>query len=112
MIKYQVGGSYREILLTALLAQECCILSFDSNFIFQGGGCKWWHFYPYEGVKELEEKFQEIMRGDSNNFFLDKLLSGVKQVQKNVFQQLFTKEEVIKEDPSGELEIWTDHKSR
>ena len=99
-------------MFTALLAQECCIVSFDSNFIFQGGGCKWWHFYPYEGVKELEEKFQEIMRGDSNNFFLDKLLSGVKQVQKNVFQQLFTKEEVIKEDPSGELEIWTDHKSR
>ena len=23
---------------------------------YQGGGCKWWHFLPSEGVKELEEK--------------------------------------------------------
>jgi len=51
------------------------------------------------------------MSGNSNNFFLDKLISGVKSVQKNVFQQFFTKEEIIREDPSGELEIWTDHKN-
>jgi hypothetical protein len=25
---------------------------------FQGKGCKWWHFYPDEGVKELEDKFR------------------------------------------------------
>ena len=31
---------------------------------------------------------------------------------KTLINKLFTKEEVIKEDPSGELEIWTDHKSR
>ena len=62
-------------------------------------------------MKELEEKFQEIMKGNSNNFFLDKLISGVKSVQKNVFQQFYSKEELIREDPSGELEIWTDHKT-
>ena len=27
---------------------------------FQGKGCKWWHFYPDEGVKELEEKFRWV----------------------------------------------------
>ena len=35
----------------------------------QGGGCKWWHFYPDEGVAELEQKFQEIMSGQVNEIY-------------------------------------------
>ena len=78
---------------------------------YKGGGCKWWHFYPYEGVKELEEKFQEIMSGKANNNLMDKLLKGVSFVQDNILKQFMSQEEVIREDPAGELEIWKDHKS-
>lgn len=78
---------------------------------YKGGGCRWWHFYPYEGVKELEEKFQEIMNGKANNNLIDKLIKGVSFVQDNFLKQFMTQEEVIREDPAGELEIWRDHMS-
>jgi len=76
---------------------------------YQGGGCKWWHFLPSEGVKELEEKFQEIMKGDANNHIVDKLIHGAKNVKKTVMNSLFTYEKIPKKDPTGELEIWSDH---
>ena len=36
----------------------------------QGGGCAWWHFYPDEGVRQLEQKFQEIMSGQANRYHM------------------------------------------
>ena len=33
----------------------------------EGGGCKWWHFYPDEGIQQLEEKYREIiMQSDTS----------------------------------------------
>ena len=79
---------------------------------YQGGGCKWWHFLPSEGVKELEEKFQEIIGGDANNHIVDKLIHGAKSVKKTVMNTLFTYEKIPKKDPTGELEIWSDHTNK
>ena len=84
----------------------------SSQFIhvfLQGKDCKWWHFYPYEGKKELEEKFREIMDGSANNNFLDKLITGAAAIKKNVLDKFLTVEKKYIEDPAGELEIWSDH---
>ena len=80
-----------------------------STRILQGGGCKWWHFYPYEGTKELEAKFEEIMSGNANKNFLDKLISGAAVIKSNVLDKFLTFEKKFREDPSGELETWSDH---
>ena len=80
-----------------------------STRILQGGGCKWWHFYPYEGTKELEAKFEEIMSGNANKNFLDKLISGAAVIKSNVLDKFLTFEKKFREDPAGELEIGSDH---
>ena len=63
-------------------------------------------------MKELEDKFQEIMGGDANNHFVDKIIHGAKSVKKTVMNTFFTYEKVPKKDPSGELEIWSDHTNK
>jgi len=78
---------------------------------YQGGGCKWWHFTPSEGVKEMEKKFQEIMGGKANKGLVDKLIQGASEVKKNLVGSFFTYETVPLPDPEGELEIWSDHTS-
>ena len=95
------------------LNEDCNNVLWQRNAMikYKGGGCRWWHFYPYEGVKELEDKFQEIMNGKANNNLIDKLIKGVSFVQDNFLKQFMTQEEVIREDPAGELEIWRDHMS-
>jgi len=74
---------------------------------YQGGGCKWWHFYPDEGVNELENKFKEIMGGEANNHLMDKIIQGARTVKKNVMGSLFAVEKVPRQDPDGELDIWS-----
>ena len=86
-------------------------LVFELTFS-QGGGCKWWHFLPSEGVNELEEKFQEIIGGNANNHVIDKIIQGARSFKKSIMDNLITYEKIPKEDPSGELEIWSDHTSK
>ena len=57
----------------------------------------------------MEEKFREIMEGHANNNLLDKLISGASVIKKNVLDKFLTVEKTFKEDPAGELEIWSDH---
>ena len=40
---------------------------------WEGGGCKWWHFYPDEGIQQLEEKYREILHGRSASRAMPKL---------------------------------------
>ena len=77
----------------------------------QGGSCKWWHFYPDEGVQELEAKFKEIISGAANNQIIDKLIKGAKSIARSDFlKSILTYEKPApREDPEGELEIWNDH---
>lgn len=91
--------------------EDCNNVLWQRNALikYYGGGCKWWHFYPYEGKKELEAKFQEIMSGNANNNFFDKLISGAAVIKSNVLDKFLTFEKKFKEDPSGELETWSDH---
>ena len=56
--------------------------------------------------------FQWIMVGDANNHSVDKIIHGTKSVKKTVMNTLFTYEKVPKKDPSGELEIWSDHTNK
>ena len=93
---------------------------------WQGGGCKWWHFYPDEGVAELEQKFQEILGGRANQGFVDKVIHGARDISsglsamninlksmKSATNLLLGQEtSKPKKDISGELETWTDHKDR
>jgi len=78
---------------------------------YQGGGCKWWHFYPDEGVKELEQKFKEIMKNRGDKGLLSSLLRGAKHIKTNYIDQFIVSEKIPRADPSGELQIWSDHKS-
>ena len=57
----------------------------------------------------MEAKFQEIISGNANNNFFDKLISGAAVIKSNVFDKFLTFEKKIREDPSGELETWSDH---
>ena len=52
------------------------------------------------------------MGGDANNHIVDKIIHGAKSVKKTVMNTLFTYEKVPKKDPSGELEIWSDHTNK
>ena len=93
---------------------------------WQGRGCAWWHFYPDEGVAELEQKFQEILGGRANQGFVDKVIHGARDISsglsamninlksmKSVTNLLLGKEtSKPKKDIAGELETWTDHKDR
>ena len=49
------------------------------------------------------------MAGHANNNLLDKLISGASVIKKNVLDKFLTVEKTFKEDPAGELEIWSDH---
>ena len=49
------------------------------------------------------------MDGYANNNFLDKLISGAAAIKENVLDKFLSYEKRFKEDPSGELEIWSDH---
>ena len=57
----------------------------------------------------MEAKFQEIMSGQANNNFVDKLISGAKVIKSNVLDKFLTFEKKFREDPAGELETWSDH---
>ena len=52
------------------------------------------------------------MGGDANNYFVDKIIHGAKSVKKTVMNTLFNYEKGPKKDPSGELEIWSDHTNK
>ena len=41
-------------------------VQWEKDFIFYQGGCAWWHFYPHEGVRQMEKKFNEIMKKNSH----------------------------------------------
>ena len=60
-------------------------------------------------MPELEQKFQEVMAGKANNGLVDWLVQGARGVKKNIIEGFLTKEAVPKPDPSGELDIWSDH---
>ena len=51
------------------------------------------------------------MSGDANNNFLDKLISGAAVIKSQLLDKFLTVEHKFKEDPAGELEIWSDHMS-
>jgi len=40
--------------------------------------CKWWHFYPFEGVKHLDRNYREILRSRNDTY-----ISKVKQKKKS-----------------------------
>ena len=91
---------------------------------WEGGGCSWWHFYPDEGITELEAKFQEIMGGRANQGLVDKVIHGARDIStslsgmninlksmKSITNLLLGHNSVkLKKDVSGELETWTDHR--
>ncbi|XP_023344696.1 uncharacterized protein LOC111713936 isoform X2 [Eurytemora carolleeae] len=77
---------------------------------FQGKGCKWWHFYPEEGVNELEQKFREIMSSPGDTGLVSTLLKGAHHLKKTYMDPYMSVENIPREDPSGELKVWSDHK--
>ena len=53
--------------------EDCNNRSWMQNSLvryYGGGDCKWWHFFPDEGIKELKEKFNEIIGGQSSYYAL------------------------------------------
>ena len=63
-------------------------------------------------MKELQQEYEEIMGGEANNHLMDKIIQGARSVKKNVMGSLFASETVPKQDPEGELEIWSDHSNK
>ena len=47
---------------------------------YYGGNCKWWHFYPSEGTQQLEEKFNEIVRGNTENVFVSGAINAARSL--------------------------------
>jgi len=91
---------------------------------WEGGACSWWHFYPDEGITELEEKFQEIMGGRANQGLVDKVIHGARDISTSLSSMNINLKSMksvtnlllghnsskLKKEVSGELETWTDHK--
>lgn len=47
---------------------------------YYGGNCKWWHFYPDEGKEQLDAKFAEIIKGNTENALVSGVLSAARSV--------------------------------
>ncbi len=51
---------------------------------YEGGGCKWWHFYPDEGEQELDQKYREILRDGANSGIFNSIVGSAKKMKENI----------------------------
>lgn len=49
---------------------------------YHGGTCKWWHFYPTETTKDLQNKFNEIMSGQAESGMFTQFVGKAKAMSK------------------------------
>lgn len=52
---------------------------------YHGRNCKWWHFFPDEREPQMKAKFDEIINGQSETGYLNKIISNAKTFQKTWF---------------------------
>ncbi len=55
---------------------------------YHGSSCKWWHFYPDEGITEMEAKYKEIIEGKAESGMLNNIVGGAKQFKKKIFADM------------------------
>ena len=71
--------------------EDCNNVLWTRNIMirYNGGTCKWWHFFPYEEYPAVRSKFQEILaNGDYEDGILNALLKSAKKVQVEAFGQV------------------------